>query len=128
MVAPAGLSWTRWAWPIAAAIAAGCIALLAFHGERPEPGLERFRPAGLLADWPIEQAMAVEVSAGADRRSFRRGADGGWQLAAGEADLAERIETGLKLLHNSAPERNFAAGELAGRDLAEFGQIGRAHV
>ena len=116
---------TRWAWPIAAAVAAGFIAVLAFHGERPEPGLERFTPAGLLADWPIEQVIAVEVSAGADRRSFHRGADGGWHLSAGDAplgsDLAERIETGLKLLRNSAPQRNFAAGELEGRDLAEFG-------
>lgn len=114
----------RWAWPLAAAVAAGFIGALAFEGERPEPGLVRFQPAGLLADWPIEQVTAVEVDAGADHRSFRRQPDGAWRAPTGQAPaaaLAERIETALKLLRNSAPERIFAAGEPAGERLAEFG-------
>jgi hypothetical protein len=41
--------------------AAGFIGVLAFQGERQEPGLAPFARAGLLADWPIEQVTAVEV-------------------------------------------------------------------
>jgi hypothetical protein len=102
-------------------IAAGFIGLLAFHGERPEPGLARFAPAGLLADWPVQHVASVEVSAGTDHRSFYRNPSGGWRLEAADAvttpDLAERIETGLNLLHNSAPERT----DLTSEQLGEFG-------
>ena len=111
----------RWGWPIAAALAAGFIGLLAFEGERPEPGLARFAPAGLLADWPVQQVASVEVSAGTYHRSFRRDPGGFWRPeaadAASAADLAERIEMGLKLLHNSAPQRT----DLASEQLGEFG-------
>ena len=51
MVAPAGLA--RWTWPAAGAAAAAFLAFVAFHGGRPAPGLERFKPAGLLADSAI---------------------------------------------------------------------------
>ena len=123
MVATTGV--TRWAWAVAAVVAAAFIAVLAFQGERPGPGLVRFRPAGLLADWPMQLVTEVAVGAGPDRRMFHRAADGGWRPEIGETsaavDLAERIEIGLKLLHNSAPERVFAADELTGPRLAEFG-------
>ena len=110
-----------WGWPVAAALAAGFIGVLAFQGERPEPGLARFAPAGLLADWPVRQVTCVEVSAGAYHRSLHREPGGGWRPeganAAITADLAERIEMGLTLLHNSAPQR----ADLASEQLAEFG-------
>ena len=95
--------------------------MLAFHGERREPGLARFTPAGVLADWPIEQVTFVEVGTAARHRSFRRSPGGAWRSdATGTADMAglgERIETGLTLLHNSRPQRT----DLAGEQLAEFG-------
>jgi len=110
-----------WGWPVAAALAAGFIGLLAFHGERPEPGLARFVPAGLLADWQVQQVISVEVGAGAYRRSFHRHPGGGWRPDAADAgttaDLSEHIETGLKLLRNSAPQRT----DLASEQLGEFG-------
>jgi Domain of unknown function (DUF4340) len=119
VVAPARLR--SWGWPVAAIIAAGFIGLLAFYGDRPEPGLARFIPAGLLADWPVQQVMSVDVATGAQNRSFRRYPGGGWRsAAAGEpatADLAQRIETGLTLLHNSAPQRT----DLSSAQLEEFG-------
>jgi hypothetical protein len=119
VVAPTDVK--AWGWPAAATLAAGFIGLLAFHGERPEPGLARFAPAGLLADWPVQQVTSVEVSAGAHRRSFRRNPGGGWRPevadAATTAELAERIETGLTLLHNSGPQRT----DLASEQLDEFG-------
>ena len=102
-------------------LAFGFIAVLAFQGERPEPGLARFAPAGLLAAWPVEQVSSVEVGAGARHRSFRRGPGGGWLPEpadpADAARLAEHIETGLKLLRNSAPQR----ADLTDEQLAEFG-------
>ena len=111
----------RWGWPVATALAVGFIGLLAFEGERPEPGLARFAPAGLLADWPVQQVASVEVSAGTYHRSFRRNPGGFWRPepadAASPADLAELIEVGLKLLHNSAPQRT----DLANEQLDEFG-------
>jgi len=110
-----------WGWPVAAALSAGFIGLLAFEGERPEPGLARFRPAGLLADWPVEQVTSVEVNTDANRWSFRRDPAGGWRADAATtattAELGERIEKGLTLLHNSGPQRT----DLAGEQLAEFG-------
>jgi hypothetical protein len=110
-----------WRWSVAAALAACFIGVLAFHGERPEPGLARFVPAGLLADWPVHQVTSVEVSVGADHRSFHRNPGGGWRLEAADTatttDLSERIETGLKLLHNSAPQRT----DLMSEQLGEFG-------
>jgi hypothetical protein len=119
VVAPESLK--AWAWPLAATLAAGFIGLLAFHGERPEPGLARFRPAGLLADWPVEQVTSVEVDAGANHWSFRRNNAGGWRADAANtattAEFGERIEKGLTLLHNSGPQRT----DLAGEQLAEFG-------
>jgi len=119
VVAPAGVR--AWGWPTAAALAAGFIAVLAFQGERPEPGLVRFAPAGLLADWPVEQTSAVEVGAGTRHRLFRRDPAGGWRPETANAPetaaLAEQIETGLKLLRNSAPQR----ADLSEGQLAEFG-------
>jgi hypothetical protein len=115
----------RWRWPVAAALAAGFIVVLAFHGERPEPGLGRFEAAGLLATWPAEDVAALEVGAGPARRSFRLVPGRGWSLEGADAAvspvLAERIATALKLLRNSAPERIFAEGELDHQRLAEFG-------
>lgn len=119
MVAPARVR--RYAWPIAAALAAGFIVALAFQGGRPEPGLARFVPAGVLAELQPQQVLAVEVAAGAGHHAFRRDATGRWLLdPAGDtvpADLAAQIETGLKLLHNSAPQRT----DLDSTGLAEFG-------
>jgi hypothetical protein len=119
VVAPASVR--AWGWSLVAALSAGFIVLLAFHGERPEPGLARFAPAGLLADWPVEQVTSVEVGAEAKHRLFRRNSGGGWRLevadAATTADLAQRIDMGLKLLHNSGPQRT----DLASEQLAEFG-------
>jgi len=126
-VATAGVK--RWGWWFAAALAAGFLGLLAFHGERPEPGLGRFEPAGLLVGWPLEEVAAIDISAGTQRRSFRRVAGSGWRGEGGSggsggsapANAEERIATGLKLLHNSPPERVFGATELSDGMLAEFG-------
>ena len=108
-----------------AGVAAALIAALALHGERPEPGLARFTPAGVLADWPLAQVREVAVDAGAKYRVFRPDAEGSWRTGRGgapvSADLAGNIGTGLTLLHNSAPQRTLEPSDLADRPLGEYG-------
>jgi uncharacterized protein DUF4340 len=119
VVAPARVK--RYVWLTAAALAAGFIIALAFQGSRLEPGLVRFEPAGVLIKWQPQRVVAVEVAAGAGHRAFRRHVNVGWSLDPGgeavPADVAGQIETGLKLLYNSAPQRT----DLASTELAEFG-------
>jgi hypothetical protein len=123
VVAPARVR--RWAWPAAAGVAAAFIAAAAFHGNRPQSGLARFAPAGVLASWPLDQVAKIEVTAGATHHSFHRHGSEEWRTEHGDtpaaADLAKRIETGLRLLRNSAPQRTLDASEMAGRSRREFG-------
>jgi len=109
---------TAWAGGAAALLAAGFIAALAFTGERPQAGLDRFRPAGVLAGWPVQDIVSIEIVAGAEHRLFRRGPDRAWEGIG--SDTAQRIETGLTLLRNAAPQRVFPAGEIDDGSLAEF--------
>lgn len=119
MVAASGVR--RWGWPAAAALAASFLAVLAFHGTRPEPGLLRFEAAGVLADWSTAEIVAVELTAAERQVGFRRDAGGQWRSAQNgapaPADLAQRIETGLTLLRNSSPQRR----DLPAGQAAEFG-------
>jgi hypothetical protein len=118
----AAASVTRGAWMAAAALAAVFIVVLAFHGERPEGGLARFEAAGLLVRWPVAEMSEIDVQVGTDRRSYHR-VPGGWRADGADVptEVHERIELGLKLLHNSRPERIIHPDELADRALADFG-------
>jgi hypothetical protein len=109
--------------PAAAALAAIFLTTIAFVGERPRPGSEPFKPRGLLSDWPIEEVTSVKISRGSEERLFTRDPGGPWRSSEGEvgAELAAEIETGLRLLHNSASERDLSDDELRGRPLSEFG-------
>jgi hypothetical protein len=97
-------------WMLAAGLAAAFLGVLALHGERPEPGLGRFEPAGLLFDWPIEDLAVLDVAGGPDRHVFRRVGES-WRADGGAegAEIDQKVALGLKLLRNSAPERIFAA-------------------
>jgi hypothetical protein len=109
-------------WPALAALAAGSLLLLALYGERPGAGLDRFEASGPMAHLDPAGIAEVEVSAGALRWRFMRQGDGWRVLEASStppADVAVRIETGLRLLHNSAPERILVGDELAAQ--ASFG-------
>jgi hypothetical protein len=115
----------RFAWPAAAGAAAALIAALAWHGERPQPGLARFAPAGVLAALPPAQISEVVIATGAASRAFRRAASGEWLASDGGSpaapELAARIETALKLLRNSPPQRILDADEVMGQPLDQFG-------
>ena len=120
MVAPQVLK--RALWPAAAALAAGVLLALALHGERPGARLEQFEATGLMLHIAPASVTAVEVSAGERRWRFVRDG-GGWSVVEAAlpppSDIAVRIENGLKLLHNSAPERILSGDELAAQ--ASFG-------
>ncbi len=120
MVAPAVLR--RRALAAAAVAAAAILVGLALHGERRQSPLGRFEAAGLMAHVAPATVSEVEVTAGGRRRRFVR--DGAvWRAAepaaAISADAGARIETGLRLLHVSPPER-----VLTGEELAAQGSFG----
>ena len=109
-------------WPTAAALAAGVLIVLALHGERPEPGEGKFKSAGLMVHIAPASIREVEISAGKRRWRLVR-ESGGWRVVQAASspppDIAVRIENGLKLLHNAAPERILSGNELAAQ--ASFG-------
>jgi Domain of unknown function (DUF4340) len=112
----------NWGWMLAAGLAAAFLGVLALHGERPEPGLDRFEPAGLLLDWPVDEVVALDVAAGPRRRAFRR-VGASWRVdgAVIAGEIEQNIALGLKLLRNSAPQRIFAATEIDQAALSNFG-------
>jgi len=119
-------SLKRWGWPAAALASAACIAVLAFTGSRPEPGLVRFEAAGLMRHLAPERVREVDVVSGTARARFARAGDGGWVAADGTTDgprseRSVRLEEGLKLLHASGPERIMSADEVGRGATQEFG-------
>lgn len=104
---------SAWRWPALAALAAAALLALALTGGR-ERGLTAFEAAGLMLAIAPERIDQVELSAGGRQWSFKRSA-AGWVDAATSAPVpparAELITTGLRLLHNSAPERFLEPGE-----------------
>jgi len=121
-VAPPAL--IRWAWGAAALAALAVVAVLASTGHRPEPGLARFEAAGVMLAIPAETVTIVDVQA-ADRHWRFERAGAGWRVAAGSASPAEgfgaQIDSGLRFLHGSAPQRRLHAADLQTTFLADFG-------
>lgn len=114
----------RYAWAGAAVFAAAVIVALALHGRRPEPGLVRFEAAGVMLHLAPERVSEVQVAAGARRWTFTRAGTGGWTVAGAAVasrDWASRIESGLRFLHVSAPQRVMTRDEVAGTPPAAFG-------
>ena len=113
----------RVAWIGAAGFAAGLILALAWHGQRPDPGLVRFEPGGVMVHLHADDVTAIRVSAGDRSQSFARTAAGTWSTAGVPvpAVLVQHLERGLRFLHGSAPQRVINAAEYAGMPLAEFG-------
>jgi hypothetical protein len=105
---------TRWAWPVAAALAFAFLVGTALHGQRPDI-LVDFKPAGLLPFDP-DHARAIEIAKGADRKRFVRTGER-WDAP---AETAERLEAGLRLLRNAAPMRVLTAAEVARVPVSEY--------
>jgi len=104
----------RLAWPLAAGLAFAFLVGLALQGERRDP-MQDFKPAGLLTAFTPEDAREIEITTGAEVWRFRR--DTTWQAIEPSktvpADIAQRIDTALRLLRNSAPLRVLTADEVA---------------
>lgn len=107
----------RTLWAGAAALSAALLVVLALHGRRPDPGLDRFAAAGLMLDIAPERVATVEVRRAGRTWRLQR-LDGAWRTVPGSppapADASERIEAGLRFLHVSPPQR--VLGEEETRD------------
>jgi hypothetical protein len=114
-------SLRRLLWAVGATLAAGTIAALALHGERPDTSLVRFEPAGVMLSIAPESVMEVVVSRGERRWRFERAGADAWSSSTGSAAATAHLNRGLRLLHDSAPQRVLAADEVAGIAPSEFG-------
>lgn len=122
MVASPALKRGRWVG--AAVVAAAVVIALASHGRRPDPGLVRFEPGGVMLHILPERVTDVRVLQADRGWQFTRAGAGAWAAAGsplGPADLGTRLDTGLRFLHVSAPQRVLSREEFAGTSLAEFG-------
>jgi len=113
----------RAAWPLAAAIAVGFLAILALHGERPDPALAPFKAAGPLTAFAPAQAREVEISKAGESWRFRREA-GAWRTAKPPRpvppEASDRIDTALRLLRDSGPLRVLSSEEVARTPAADY--------
>jgi len=128
MVAAAALK--RAAWVAAAGLAAGLILVLAWHGSRPDPGLVRFEPGGVMLHLRLEDVIEVQVSAGNHHQSFARSHAGAWSTVSAPVPVerAQHLERGLRFLHVSAPQRVISPEEYSGTPLVEFGLVPPRYV
>jgi hypothetical protein len=125
VVAPQVLS--RALWIASAAVAAAALSVLALQGERPATHVSVFAAAGVMRHIPPEEVEHVEVAAGSRSWQFTRKPAGWESSAATQASSAKTgasIEQGLRLLHNSAPERTLTGAEAS--DPAAFGLVSPA--
>jgi hypothetical protein len=111
----------RLAWPAAALGATAFLVALAFTGGRGGPGLEPFKPRGLMMI-PVEEVREVDVVAPRGHWHFVRTQDG-WRATQGTATAGfeARLDDALKLLRNSGPDRVLTEAEVARAGAAQFG-------
>ena len=111
----------RLAWAAAALGATAFLLALAFSGGRGGPGLEPFKPKGLMTI-PLEEVREVDVAAPHGHWHFVRSQDG-WQATQGTAaaGFGARVDGALKLLRNSGPDRVLNEAEIARAGAAQFG-------
>jgi hypothetical protein len=103
----------RLAWVAAALGATAFLAALAFTGGRGGPGLEPFVPKGLMTI-PVEDVREVDVTASRGHWHFVR-TQAGWRATQGAAaaGFEARLDSALKLLRNSGPDRVLTEAEVA---------------
>ena len=121
MVAASALK--RAVWVGVVGFAAGLIIVLAWHGRRPDPGLVRFEPGGIMLHLRLEDVVEVQVIAGNHHQSFARSHTGMWSTVSAPvpAEMVQHLERGLRFLHVSAPQRVISPEEYSETPLAEFG-------
>jgi len=112
---------SRLAWAAAALGATAFLAALAFTGGRGGPGLEPFKPKGLMMI-PVEDVREVDVTAPLGHWHFVRTQDG-WSATVGAAaaGFETRLDSALRLLRNSGPDRVLTEAEVTRAGAAQFG-------
>lgn len=111
-------------WMSAAVVAAGVIIALASYGHRPNPDLAPFEAAGVMLLIPPETITEVVVSKGERRWRFEHAGPKGWAAAEGPPlgeGVGARLDSGLRFLHVSAPQRVLQPQEVVGISPSEFG-------
>jgi hypothetical protein len=111
----------RLAWAAAALGATAFLVTLAFTGGRGGPGLDPFIPKGLMTI-PIEDVREIDVAAPRGHWHFVR-TQRGWRATQGivTAGFEVRLDSALKLLRNSGPDRVLTEAEVARAGTAQFG-------
>jgi hypothetical protein len=111
----------RLAWAAAALGAMAFLVTLAFTGGRGGPGLDPFIPKGLMTI-PIEDVREIDIAAPRGHWHFVR-TQGGWRATQGiaTAGFEVRLDSALKLLRNSGPDRVLTEAEVARAGAAQFG-------
>lgn len=103
-------SLRRHAWVLVAAAAALLLLMLALHSPDRQKGLAEYQAAGPMRHIATADIVALRIVAGEQQWRFERRA-AGWQIVEGRAlpnaATTSAIETGLRLLHNTPPERGF---------------------
>jgi hypothetical protein len=100
----------RHAWVLAAAAAALLLLGLALYSPDRQKGLAEYRAAGPMRHIATADVVALRLVAGERQWRFERRA-AGWQITEGgalpDAATISALEMGLRLLHNTPPERGF---------------------
>jgi hypothetical protein len=111
----------RLAWAAAALGATAFLLALAFTGGRGGPGLEPFKPKGLMMI-PAENVREVDVVTPRGHWHFVRMQEG-WRATQGigTAGFEARLDGALKLLRNSGPDRVLTEAEVTRAGAAQFG-------
>ncbi len=103
---------SRAAWAAAALTALALLGTLALRSPDRQQSLVAYQASGTMRHLATERVRSVRLTVGRVSHGFQRGPDGHWQADDGAAPApttAAAIEAGLRLLHNTPPERDFDA-------------------
>ena len=110
MAAPQTGVFKRHLWGLLAAAAVLLLLGLALYSPDRQKGLVEHVASGPMSAIAVADIVALHVVSGPRQQRFERTA-GGWRVAesgaAADAATVNAIEAGLRLLHNSPPERSF---------------------
>lgn len=111
---------SRLAWGAVALGATAFLVALAVSGGRRGPGLEAFTPKGLMA-MPVEDVQQIDLVTLRGHWHFVRVQDG-WRATQGTppAGFETRLDSALKLLRNTGPERILTEAEVTRAGAAQF--------
>ncbi|MBT9508189.1 hypothetical protein [Rhodoferax sp.] len=111
----------RMVWALVSVAALALLVFLALHGPDRRQLLVEHQAEGTMQHLTTDSVNNVRITSGSFTGSFSRGPHGQWSQtgatvdATTAANASAAIEAGLRLLHNTVPERSFET------EAAEFG-------